>query len=282
MAKAFFRHLRGELNGYYITNLHNTLNKSTDDIKLFLMNTKNEQFRFGFIRDKVLYGLGKFAGIFLPRISIADSLSSLHMSDSHIVDDVEYSERGLFETDMEVFRFFHTSQEEYSNDINTLATSEMKSSMIGDEQVVGYISADNQNVLDEEGNIRPEAILASPPAEGAYSEYYGDKFMYLSEAVPVYTDINEELYIELYKALQIVRYNGVSLESLCNIISILCPDSLVQINRMEVGVDGKHINVYYKYDPDTDTTVSYKQQRVTLLLFLIQEKFKQVVMTEEA
>lgn len=281
MAKAFFRHLRGELNGYYITNLHNTLNKSTDDIKLFLMNTKNEQFKFGFIRSKVLYGLGKFAGIFLPRVSLSDSLSSLHMTDSHVVDNVEYSERGLFETNMELFRFFHTSQEEYTDDINTLASDEQKSSMVGDEQVVGYISADNQDVLDEEGNIKPEAILASPPSEGAYSEYYGDKFMYLSEAVPVYTNINEELYIQLYKSLQIVRYNGASLQSLCDIISILCPDGLVKIDYLAVGVDGKHINVYYEYDPDIET-VSFKQQRITLLLYLIQQKFKQVVMVEQA
>lgn len=280
MAKAFFRHLRGELNGYYITNLFNTLNKSTEDIKLFLMNTKNEQFRFGFIRSKALYGLGKFAGIFLPRVSISDSLSSLHMTDSHEVDNVEYSERGLFETDMELFRFFHTSQQEYADDINTLATSELKSSMIGEEQVIGYISSDNQDVLDEEGNVRPEAILASPPADTAYSEYYGDRFMYLSEAIPVYIDINEELYIELYKSLQIVRYNGASLKSLCDIISVLCPDGLVMIDHLDVGVDGKHINVYYNYDPDIET-VSYKQQRVTLLLFLIQEKFKQVAMIED-
>lgn len=280
MAKAFFRHLRGELNGYYITNLFNTLNKSTEDMKLFLMNTKNEQFRLGFIRSKALYGLGKFAGIFLPRVSISDSLSSLHMTDSHEVDNVEYSERGLFETDMELFRFFHTSQQEYSDDINTLATSELKSSMIGEEQVIGYISSDNQDVLDDEGNIRPEAILASPPADTAYSEYYGDKFMYLSEAIPVYTNINEELYIELYKSLQIVRYNGASLKSLCDIISVLCPDGLVMIDHLDVGVDGKHINVYYNYDPDIET-VSYKQQRVTLLLFLIQEKFKQVAMIED-
>lgn len=280
MAKAFFRHLRGELNGYYITNLFNTLNKSTEEEKIFLMNTKNEQFKFGFIRNKVLYGLGKFAGIFLPRVSIADSLSSLHMSDSHIVDGVEYSERGLFETDMELFRFFRTTQQEYADDINTLATNELKSSLIGDEQPIGYIASSNQDVFDEEGNVKPEAILSTPPANEAYSEYYGNKFMYLSEAIPVYTDLNEELYIQLYKSLQIVRYNGTSLQSLCDIVSILCPEGLVMIDHLDVGVDGKHINVYYEYDPDVET-VLYKQQRITLLLFLIEEKFKQVVMVEQ-
>lgn len=280
MAKAFFRHLRGELNGYYITNLFNTLNKATDDNKLFLMNTKNEQFRLGFMRDKVLYGIGKFAGIFLPRVSLSDSLSSIHMSDSHEVNGIEYSERGLFQTDLELFRFFRTTQQEYADDINTLATNELRSSLIGDEQPIGYIASSNQDVFDEEGNVKPEAILSSPPAEEAYSEYYGDEFMYLSEAIPVYTNINKELYIELYKSLQIVRYNGASLESLCNIILVLCPDGLVMIDHLDVGVDGKHINVYYEYDPDVET-VLYKQQRITLLLFLIEEKFKQVVMVEQ-
>lgn len=280
MAKAFFRHLRGELNGYYITNIHNTLNKATDDNKLFLMNTKNEQFRLGFMRDKVLYGIGKFAGIFLPRVSLSDSLSSIHMTDSHVVNNEEYSERGLFQTDSELFEFFHTSQEEYSDDINTLATNEQKSSMIGEEQIIGYISADNQDVFDEEGNVKPEAILTTPPAEGAYSEYYGDEFAYLSEAIPVYTDISKELYMELYKSLQIVRYNGTSLESLCNIISVLCPEGLVQINNISVGVDGKHVNVYYKYNADIEI-VSLKQQRVVLMLYLVDLKFKQVAMIEE-
>ena len=280
MAKAFFRHLRGELNGYYITNIHNTLNKATDDNKLFLMNTKNEQFKLGFMRDKVLYGIGKFAGIFLPRVSLSDSLSSIHMTDSHVVDNEEYSERGLFVPSSETFMFFHTSQEEYSDDINTLATSEQKSSMIGEEQIVGYISADNQDVFDEEGNVKPEAILTTPPAEGAYSEYYGDEFAYLSEAIPVYTDISKELYIELYKSLQIVRYNGTSLESLCDIIASLCPEGLIQIDNISVGVDGKHINIYYKYNSDIET-VSMKQQRVALMLYLVELKFKQVAMIEE-
>ena len=182
---------------------------------------------------------------------------------------------------MEVYKYFRTTQEEYADDINTLATDELKSSMIGDEQVVGYISSDNQNVFDEEGNVKPEAILASPPDDTAYSEYYGDQFMYLSEAIPVYTDISKELYMELYKALQIVRYNGVSLESLCNIISVLCPDGLVRISRVETGVDNKHLEVYYIYNPDIET-VQYKQQRLTLMQYLVKEKFKQILLIENA
>ena len=35
MAKAFFRFLRGELNGFYITAFNNSLNKATEQIKSF-------------------------------------------------------------------------------------------------------------------------------------------------------------------------------------------------------------------------------------------------------
>jgi hypothetical protein len=63
MAKAFFRWLRGELNGFYVTNINGALNESTKDIKDFLSEFKAQQFEKGKITSKNLYGLGKFAGI---------------------------------------------------------------------------------------------------------------------------------------------------------------------------------------------------------------------------
>ena len=77
MAKAFFRWLRGELNGFYVTNINGALNESTKDIKDFLSEFKAQQFEKGKITSKNLYGLGKFAGIFLPRVSKAESSASL-------------------------------------------------------------------------------------------------------------------------------------------------------------------------------------------------------------
>ena len=108
MAKAFFRWLRGELNGFYVTNINGALNESTKDIKDFLSEFKAQQFENGKISDKNLYGLGKFAGIFLPRLSRAESLASLRMTESFVVDGFECSERGLFNTGLENFSFFHT------------------------------------------------------------------------------------------------------------------------------------------------------------------------------
>ena len=61
MGKAFFRFLRGELNGFYITNLYNTLNRTTQDVKDFFIQFSKVQFRQGEIDAETLYNLGKFA-----------------------------------------------------------------------------------------------------------------------------------------------------------------------------------------------------------------------------
>ena len=273
MAKALFRWLRGELNGFYLTNINGALNESTKDIKDFLSKFKAQQFEYGKISDKNLYGLGKFAGIFLPRLSRAESLASLRMTDSFVVDGVEYSECGLFNTEMENFLFFPNT-----DNINFIATPKLRSSMIGDETLIGYISSEETNVLDDNGNVRRDKISATPPVGVAYSDYYGDQFIFLSEAETSYSNLEPPLYIELFKALQWIRYNGVSIKSLGRITSIICPDGLVKLGRVETDPDGKHWNIYYNYDDTVDVTL--KQQRLNLLEFIVNMKFVQVSLIE--
>lgn len=273
MAKALFRWLRGELNGFYLTNINSALNESTKDIKDFLSKFKAQQFEYGKISDKNLYGLGKFAGIFLPRLSRAESLASLRMTDSFVVDGVECSECGLFNTEMENFLFFPET-----DDINLLATPKLRSSMIGDETLIGYISSEETNVLDDNGNVRRDKISATPPVGVAYSDYYGDQFIFLSEAETSYSNLEPPLYIELFKALQWIRYNGVSIKSLGRITSIICPDGLVKLGRVETAPDGKHWNIYYNYDDTVNVTL--KQQRLNLLEFIVNMKFVQVSLIE--
>lgn len=278
MAKAFFRWLRGELNGFYITNINGALNESTKDIKDFLSEFKAQQFEDGKISDKNLYGLGKFAGIFLPRLSRAESLASLRMTESFVVDGFECSERGLFNTELENFSFFHTSDDTTDNDINTLATPTLRSSLVGNETLIGYISSEETNVLDDNGCVRHEKISATPPEGVAYSDYYGDQFMFLSEAETSYSNLEPSLYIELFKALQWIRYNGASIKSLARITSLICPDGLVKLGGVETASDGKHWNVYYDYDDTVDTPL--KQQRLNLLEFIVNLKFVQVSLVE--
>ena len=273
MAKALFRWLRGELNGFYLTNINSALNESTKDIKDFLSKFKAQQFEYGKISDKNLYGLGKFAGIFLPRLSRAESIASLRMTDSFVVDGVECSECGLFNTEMENFLFFPET-----DDINLLATPKRRSSMVGNETLIGYISSEETNVLDDNGNVRRDKISATPPVGVAYSDYYGDQFIFLSEAETSYSNLEPPLYIELFKALQWIRYNGVSIKSLGRITSIICPDGLVKLGRVETAPDGKHWNIYYNYDDTVDVTL--KQQRLNLLEFIVNMKFVQVSLIE--
>lgn len=273
MAKALFRWLRGELNGFYLTNINNALNENTKYIKDFLSKFKAQQFEYGKISDKNLYGLGKFAGIFLPRLSRAESLASLRMTDSFVVDGVECSECGLFNTEMENFLFFPET-----DNINLLATPKLRSSMIGDETLIGYISSEETNVLDDNGNVRRDKISATPPVGVAYSDYYGDQFIFLSEAETSYSNLEPPLYIELFKALQWIRYNGVSIRSLGKITSIICPDGLVKLGRVETAPDGKHWNIYYNYDDTVNVTL--KQQRLNLLEFIVNMKFVQVSLIE--
>ena len=277
MAKAFFRWLRGELNGFYVTNINGALNESTKDIKDFLADFKAQQFENGKISDKNLYGLGKFAGIFLPRLSRAESLASLRMTESFIEDGFEFSERGLFNTALENFLFFH-EETNVLDDINTLATASLRSSMVGEETIVGYISSEETNVLDDNGFVRHEKISATPPEGVAYSDYYGDQFMFLSEAETSYSNLEPSLYIELFKALQWIRHNGASIKSLGRITSLICPDGLVKLGNVETASDGKHWNVYYDYDDTVDITL--KQQRLNLLEIIVSLKFVQVSLVE--
>ena len=396
MSKAFFRFLRGELNGFYVSRMNGAMNVFTEDVKEFLAEFNNMQFKEGEIKDKSLYGLGNFSGVFLPRLSRAESISSLRMSESYVEDDFEFSERGLFDTDLELFKYYHTTDDtvaffffvrtnqdsyntdinseasnlnrssligdsavlgyisseetdlfdEYGNvkedkilsvpptgiayseyygdkflylsegdnsasdnivrirmsdsnkigdieyserglyvvpieifdDINNHATEALRSSLVGDEDIIGYISSEETNVLDDNGDVRTEKILSTPPSGVAYSEYYGNKFLFLSEAETTYENLESSLYIELFKALQWIRYNGTSVKSLCKLVELICPSGLVTLGNIETASDGKHILVYYNYDDSVDVTL--KQQRLSLLEYIVKIKFVQVTLVE--
>lgn len=278
MAKEFFRFLRGELNGFYITQINSSLNKFVQDVKEFVLEFNTQQFN-STMNSTTLFNLGKFAGIFLPRLSSSESRTGFRLSDSNIVDGVEYSERGLFNTDTETFEYKHTNQNPDLPDINTLSTEKLRSSLIGDESVKGYISANETDVLDDNGLVRPEKVLSSPPKGEAYNNFYGNNFMFLADVITTYENLSPSLYYDLFVVLQWIRYNGASIESLCTVIKTLCPNGLVLINRIEVSADETRLIVYYKYNENAD--VNLKAQRIYLLQYIVDIKFLSVVLTEE-
>lgn len=277
MSKALFRFLRGELNGYYLTNIHNAFNVYSEDIKKFFIDFQNQQFELGQISDETLYNLGKFASVFLPRRKTSTSKSSLYMTGSHIVDGTEFSERGLFDTETETFDFEHTDPSIETPDINTLATETKRSSLVGDETVLGYISQDETNVLDDEGKVKPEKVSPIPPEDKAYSEFYGNQFLFLTDGETTYEDVSSSLFIELFKAMQWIRYNGVSLASFVKIVNILCPEGMIKINKILSG--DKSIYVYYVYD--VTSPVPNKDARLALWEYIVNLKFKQISLVED-
>ena len=70
MSKKFFRFLRGELNGFYITNLNNTLNKFVEDVEEFFVNFYKMQFDILSMPEDIIYNIGTFAGVHLIRLSV--------------------------------------------------------------------------------------------------------------------------------------------------------------------------------------------------------------------
>lgn len=281
MAKAFFRFLRGELNGYYITNLYNTLNRTTEDVKAFFLDFYRIQFEQGKIDAETLYNLGKFAGINLPRIPQAEARSNIRMTESEYDEQLEYefSERGLFKTQEEDFEFVQKVIDDTGlPDINTLATSTKRSSLIGEEEVEGYVSENEVNVIDDDGNVRPSKVLPNPPSTGAYSDFFGNQFTFLSEGTTEYLPVSYGVFFELFKAMQYIRYNGGTVSSLAKIVSILCPRGLVTIDSLTVAGDKLHFIVSYATDLSVD--IDLKQDRINVLLYVIQMKFPQVQMVE--
>lgn len=278
MSKEFFRFLRGELNGFYITQINSALNKFVQDVKEFVLEFNTQQFN-STMNSTTLFNLGKFAGIFLPRLSSSESKTGFRLSDSNKVDGVEYSERGLFNTETETFEYKHTNQNPDLPDINTLSTEKLRTSLLGDESVKGYISVNETDVLDDNGLVRPEKVLSSPPEGEAYNNFYGNNFMFLADIITTYENLSSSLYYDLFVVLQWIRYNGASVESLCTVIKTLCPDGLVLINRIEVAADETRLIVYYKYNENAD--VNLKAQRIYLLQYIVDIKFLSVVLTEE-
>lgn len=279
MSKLFFRFLRGEINGFYLTRFHNAVNVFTKDVRDFFISFRTMQFNNEMDSD-TLFGIGKFASVFLPRYTTEEQSYAVTFSESHVVDGTEYSERGLYNTDEERFEFKHTTQEEGLPDINTLATPTLRSSLVGDEQVQGYIPSSATDVLDENGNVRMSKVLPSPPSGEAYSEFYGNEFLFLSEGASTqYKNISPQLYIDIYKALQWIRYNGVSLDSLLHITEVLCPDGFVRIKSVELAEDNLHFQIAYVVDESS--AVTGKAQRLFLLEYLIRLKFKQYSITPD-
>ena len=280
MSKEFFRFLRGEINGYYLTRLNNLLNLASQDIKDFLSNFKHMQFDLKSMPPDVAYGLGAFAGVHLANLSTETGYGILRFTESNKVNGQERSERGLLSRETEGFDFVHTEQDDYPSDINLLSTDDLKSSMVGDESVEGYIASSStpDDVLDNNGNVKPSAVLPSPPLDEAYTDFYGNNFLYLWDGTFRVTPISYAMFFELFKVMQYIRYNGVNIKSFVQMVETICPCGFVTIVSIEKNLETVSFTVTYRVN---EVVVTSQQQRLELLNYLVTMKFPQFVMVME-
>lgn len=293
MSKAFFRFLRGEINGFYLQNIYMTLNKASEEIKTFLGNWKSMAFKCssklseGQVRvpEKVARGIGTFAGVFLPYVYQDAKTGAIRFSLSNRVNGVEYSERGLLNVNKESFDFFRTDQREYTTDINTLATEELRTTFIEKDAVIkGYI-IEGVKVLNEDGTIDESKLVSyeqiPKDSEGnpsvSYVPYYGNKYLYFAEKSPIKASINIDVLIELIKAMQWVRFNGISIVSLCKFAEVLCPDYLF---LFDFDWKSQYAKSILEYGIDPELEAEDKLMRSNVFKLMVNLKFPQIEFRE--
>lgn len=283
--KAFFRFLRGELNGFYVQKLNAVNNLFSDSIKTFLSHFANMQFvteaeaKDGEvpIDNAMIKGIGVIAGAFPPYVMQESLSGALRFTGSHIVNGKEYSERGLYNVEGRAFNFIRTDEQEYTSDINTQATSAERSSLVeADREPIGYFP-EGETVIRDDGSIDYSKLMSSPRPNHADAPFYGDIFLYLSETYPVLgiTDMQVMLYV--IKAMQWVRYNGMNIASLTEFAKIICPDFLFII---DIDWTTLYAHGVVEYGIDEEYKTSNKLLRENIFKALAQKKFSQLAFSQ--
>lgn len=283
--KAFFRFLRGELNGFYVQKLNAVNNLFSDSIKTFLSHFANMQFVTEAeakddevpIDNAMIKGIGVIAGAFPPYVMQESLSSALRFTGSHIVNGKEYSERGLYNVEGQAFNFIRTDEQEYTSDINTQATSAERSSLVeADREPIGYFP-EGETVIRDDGSIDYSKLMSSPRPNHADAPFYGDIFLYLSETYPVLgiTDMQVMLYV--IKAMQWIRYNGMNIASLTEFAKIICPDFLFII---DIDWTTLYAHGVVEYGIDEEYETSNKLLRESIFKALAQKKFSQLAFSQ--
>lgn len=300
MSKKFFRFVRGELNGYFLTQINNAFLKAFSDKETFLAQfiamvfKRSDDVSKGEypIPREMLHGIGTVAGVFPPMVAQDSLIGSIRFTQSHKVNGVEYSERGLLNRDTGTFNFMRTDNKEYTTDINTLANENRLTSFVEHgAKLLGFFPEDAKALTDE-GEIDPsqlvhfqgtqeeqyaEAERYFKSVNKAYSPYYGLAYMYFAERSPIIARTTDDVFLELIKAMQWVRYNGVSIESLCRFAQVLCPNYLFIVdiswaNGLPYGV--------VTYGIDEEWEINDKLMRSEVFKTVFAMKFKQYYLLE--
>lgn len=282
-----FRYLRGELNGFYLNCFANVLLKAEESITDFIVYFRTVVFKSNeqtlpnesaMVLDTVR-NIGIVAGVFAPKVTQESLLSSIRFTDSHKVNGEEYSERGLLSTASSSFKFFRTDNKTYQTDINTLATKELRTSMVEDgASVVGY-TVDGIKAIDDSGNFIPEAVQHEPPVDKAYSEFYGEKYLFLADETPVFARVGADALAPTIEAVQWSKYNGQSMISLIRFAEALCKGYLYLLS-FDWETYGKYGSCIVHYGIDEAFEAPDKIQNVGLFQTFVRQRYPQMLFEE--
>lgn len=282
--KKIFRYATAELNGFFLKSLYGVPNPITEQFFEDFEYFDKVQFKSGAdvfagevpIQDGDIFGIAKVAGLF-PFVISAESLSgSLRFTQSYIVGGRNYSERGLFNMDTELFEYYRTTEEEYTDDIATLATERKRISFVPQgTPILGWIK-EGVNVFTPEGRIIPEAIFPEKPVDGSsYYPYFGEKYLFFSETFLLTAPIDAATTMLVLESMQRIRYNGISISEL-SILTQLVTGGYVS------GFELVHNGVYsiLKYRLDDTIPIEGKSKRQLSWLSIMSSKFKTIIPVE--
>ena len=278
--KPFFRFLTSEINGFLLSSFNHFLNVYITYLYPVLSYFNLVQFKSPDepavdgelnMTAEDIDGIGKIAGVFQPYISAESNLGSLVFT-----NNVLYTERGLFNMDDEKFDIVRTAQEDYPDDITTLATDRLRASWIPTGQpILGWIPY-GVDVLDEDGNIIWASILPAVPEPPGYAyPYYGEEYLFLAETFFKFAYLDVDTYKQYIESQQRIRYNGVNVAELCTITEILTED-YVKIHSF--GLFGTARILFYSLNETSP--LPEKNKRLFIWLQLLQDKFKQIIPVE--
>ena len=283
--KAFFRFLRGELNGFYVQKLNEINNVFSDSIKTFLSYFHNMQFvaedypeqGITAVDNAMIKGIGITAGVFPPYVMQESLTSALRFTGSHKVNGKEYSERGLYNIEGQSFSFIRTDEQEYTSDINTQATANERSSLVEEDRVpVGYFP-EGVSIIKDDGSLDYSKLMLSPRPNHADAPFYGDIFLYLSETYPVLAITDMKVMLYVIEAMQYVRYNGMNIVSLAEFARIICPNFLFILN---IDWDAFYAHGIVEYGIDEEYEAENKLLRENIFKTLVQKKFSQLTFSQ--
>jgi hypothetical protein len=142
------------------------------------------------------------------------------------------------------------------------------------QPILGYIE-EGVDMFDENGYIRTDLILPSPPVGKAYSPYYGEQFMHLAEVFTLIQELGYDTYMTLFTNMQYIMYNGVNVRSFLRIT-----DSLVSDYVENITIEADTNRYIVEYTLNHESEIDNRIKRLFAWQYIIKQTYKLFVLQE--